>query len=161
MMTTLTYIQAAYLIFLGLWLGLAAFNNIVDRSTNRMLLRNMMSMKLIKEPPLMGQGMWNRAIDSQLAVNSLLWAIVVIQFLIVSMLLFAGLSIATHGLTSKTLDAAHIALGAFGALWAMFMAGGLWFGYWMKTWHLQLVHMLLIVFTLLGLLLLNTQPRAF
>jgi predicted small integral membrane protein len=160
-MTTLNYIQASYLILLGLWLGLAALNNVVDRGTNRMLLGNMLSMKLIKEPPLMGQGIWNRAIASQSIVHFLLWAIVIIQFLIVTLLLFAGWSIATLGLNTETLDAAHTALGAFGALWAMFMTGGLWFGYWMKTWHLQLVHMMLVVFTLLGFFLLNIQPRVF
>lgn len=158
-MSTFNYIQSGYLLFLGIWLALAAFNNVVDRGTNRLLLGNMLSMKLIKEPPLMGEGIWSRAISSPVFVCVLLWIIVCIQFCIAALLLFAGWRIAMHGLNAHTLDLANLALGVFGLLWAVFMTGGLWFGYWMKTWHLQLVHMLLIVFTLLGFLLLNIQPR--
>jgi predicted small integral membrane protein len=160
-MTALTYVQGGYLLFLGAWLGLAAFGNIVDRGTNRALLQTMLSMKLIKEPPVMGTGIWSRAVNTAAISNSLLWVIVIVQVLIALLLSWAGFAISTQGINSITLEMAHIALGLFGGLWAVFMTGGLWFGYWMKTWHLQLAHMFLMVFTLLGFLLLNMQPRVF
>lgn len=107
----------------------------------------------------MGSGIWPRAIERAAVCNLILWAIVFAQVCIALLLLRAGFAISTQGMNSTTLESAHIALGLFGGLWAGFMTGGLWFGYWMKTWHLQLVHMMLIVFTLLGFSLLNIQPR--
>jgi predicted small integral membrane protein len=153
--------QAGYLAFLALWLLIPAYNNIVDRGTNRTLLHAMLTQKPLREPPELGLGLRGRIIDSPAFVAALLWVIVVVEFVIIAMLALASWNIAVTGLNPATLSAANYALMAYGALWTFFMLGGLWFGYWIRTWHLQQVHLTLMVFTVLGLILLNMPVRTF
>ena len=157
-MNMLTFAKAAYLGWLGLWLCLAAWNNLVDAQTNRTLLGNLLRMKPLRDEPAMGHGLWHRTIDNEALIKALLFAIVLVEFVSAGLLLWAAAGIAYAGITVATLAAADLALTCFGALWCVFLTGGLWFGYWMKTWHVQQVHFTLVTLSLLGFVFVHLKP---
>lgn len=138
----------------SIWLTVAVVNNIVDRKTNVVLLQNMLSMKLLKADPLMGNGLESRSIENRFMVDALLTVVVVVQLIIIVLmwcgtLLYAyevwggssfggvhGLSIAIIGIMTSIM------------LWFFFLCGGLYFGYWIKTPHLQQTHLAVLIVSL-------------
>lgn len=157
--------RALLLAGLATWLMLAAFNNIIDAGTNRVLLGHMLSMDLLKADPSLGVGLAGRA-WSLAWVDVLLDAVIAVQLLIAAALWIAALSFAgaaRHADAARLARArgrAIVALSAFLLLWLWFACGGLWFGYWIKQGAVQSVHMTLILIALSALLYVQSQPIA-
>lgn len=162
------YISAAlalktlFLSGLSLWFTLAIFNNLTDPGTNIHLIGQMMRMDLIKEDPNMGNGLQWRAVNSTLVHKAFFSCVVLAQ--IVAVILLWRASIAFLGIAIDSTNAPALAraiylgnlgLGAFAAIWICFWSGGMWFGYWMKTPQIQLVHMMLLIMSIGGFLLVN------
>jgi hypothetical protein len=151
-------IKACLLIFLAIWLCLAATGNFLDAGTNRHLLGEMMRMSQLKDDPLLGKGLMRRAWMWPSAPKLVLVLVSVYEFGVATLLLRAGWYwLATPTEPGLALAASDQALLGFGALWCFFLLGGLWFGYWIKTPLLQQVHMTLLLLTLLCVLLMHAQ----
>jgi predicted small integral membrane protein len=144
---------------LAAWLTLAAANNIRDSGTNIHLLGTMMRMSLIEEDPAVGRGLLGRAVRSEGAPRFLLAAVIVVQVIVCVLLwwgtLLLGQVAAAGGDRDQARAVATLALTAFAALWFVFLIGGLWFGYWIKTPQVQQVHFTLLIVAILALLLVN------
>ena len=159
MLDPLLFIKPAITLSLAIWLSIACFNNIIDRRTNRILLSDMLSMKLIREDTKLGQGLLSRSWSNEKRVNNFLWLIVCIQALISLMLWISTtgliLSICHKICTTTALSIANFSLFLFTLLWVWFLCGGLWFGYWIKMGHVQIVHLLLFIVSLLSIIVIN------
>jgi len=154
-------LKPAILAGLALWLSIACANNVVDRKTNRLLLKNMFSMSLLQEDGFLGQGLLRRAWRAQNIEHKFLWGIVAVQICIVAslwtsvvLMILAGEN-PSYGIVALTVS--NWSLLAFMGLWFFFLCGGLWFGYWIKTPNVQMFHMLLLIITLLAMILINLQ----
>lgn len=150
--------QAACMVFWGLWLALAAFNSCVDSATNRTLLANMISMAEIKPGEALGQGLLSRAVRDPGTSSVMLKSIIVAQLLIALAMATAGGNFWVSGGDPASVRIAGYALLAFGSLWAFFLLGGLWFGYWIKTPQVQQVHFTLLLGSLLTFIVINFKP---
>jgi predicted small integral membrane protein len=146
---------------LAMWLSIACLNNIIDKNTNRHLIKNMLNMSLIKEDGVLGQGLLTRAwhkdhyakiilgivITAQAIISVLLWLggfeFLMLQFDITSVSIKTAMLISNYGLLS------------FMSLWLCFLCGGLWFGYWIKMGQVQIVHMTLLLISLLASIVIN------
>lgn len=145
--------RSAALIAIAVWLSIAVTNNRRDKSTNVLLLGTMFRMDLLRDEKILGQGLSDRRVEGDgLARAALAWVIRA-QFLIAFLLWgAAALSVGDWlGLSDPTLARAaiNVAIGAFFALWTTFLSGGLYFGYWIKTPHVQQVHFTLFMISLL------------
>lgn len=149
--------QGALLVFWGLWLALAALGHVLDGGTNRHLLAEMMRMTQLQQDPLLGKGLLHRAWPGESAPRVALYVIALVQFCIVALLLRAGWLWLTGADPQRALAAADLALSAFGAIWCFFLLGGLWFGYWIKTPLLQLVHLNLAALSLASLVFVHQR----
>lgn len=146
---------------LAAWLSLAVTNNIRDPATNRYLLGLMFRMDAIREDPNMGKGIERRASSDPGLPVRVLRAVVILQ-----LLLAVALWIATVFLALACFDvvdipvataAANLAIAGFMVLWALFLCGGMWFGYWMKMWQVQQVHLLLFIIAALAFLIVQVD----
>jgi predicted small integral membrane protein len=157
-MDSLLIIKVCLLAGLGVWLSIALTNNILDKETNRYLIREMLSMSLISADPNMGRGLLRRACHHPKRAAQLLTGIIIIQCAIVVLLWCAAcillISILWHPI-SFAIEFANIALLAFLLLWFGFLCGGLWYGYWIKTGHIQLAHFTLFIVSLLSIIIIN------
>lgn len=145
---------------LALWVGVACFNNIIDKATNRFLLGAMFAMQLLKEDGQLGQGLLRRSWENKKKrVNFLLWLIVGIQAVISLLLCISAsllfLSVFNSHYQSISILMANWSLLSFMGLWLGFLCGGLWFGYWIKMGHVQVVHLLLLIISLLAVDVVN------
>ncbi|WP_020679448.1 DUF2165 family protein [Marinobacterium rhizophilum] len=149
--------QTVILAGLGFWLLIAAINNRVDATTNIVNIRAMITLELLREEEIRGQGLLGRAIPGHWA-PTLLRGIVAIQLLTSVSLLIAAAwrlwALVDPAATPMASLTANAALTLFSGLWLGFLCGGLWFGYWIKQGAIQLVHLLLAL-TILALLLVN------
>lgn len=153
------------LLGLATWLSIAAFNNLTDPQTNRLLLGQTLSMNLVKTEPVLGSGLTWRAWSAEWS-PSLLYGVAVLQILISALLWRAAASYAVAAIRDNALAMvrarthATVALTFFLMLWLWFVCGGLWFGYWLKQGAIQSVHMTLILVTLASLLYVQVDPAS-
>ncbi|MFY0681439.1 MAG: DUF2165 family protein [Thalassovita sp.] len=145
--------RTAALLAISAWLTMAVLNNFKDRGTNVLLLGTMMRMDLLIEEDTLGQGLVHRRMAGEAPAQTALTWVLRAQVLIVVLLWMAGVFSAADwlGLMDETLAVAtiNVAIGCFFALWTLFMCGGLYFGYWIKTPHVQQVHFTLFIIGLL------------
>lgn len=145
--------RTAALLAIAAWLTIAVSNNRNDGETNVFLLGTMMRMDLLVDEKILGQGLVHRKkLGDALARTALKWVIRA-QLFIVALLWIAATFSALNwfGLLDDTLAIAaiNVSIGFFFALWTTFMCGGLYFGYWIKTHHVQQVHFTLFIIALL------------
>lgn len=145
---------------LSFYLTIAVINNIVDKGTNKFLLKQMFSMLLLENDPVLGKGLISRTIHSEKIPALLLYFISTIQVVISGALWYGAIQLiiaflhhTTH--LSYAIHCCTLALSCFMALWFFFWCGGLWFGYWIKTGQVQEVHMKLVIISILSLLFIN------
>ncbi len=155
-------LKTLFLSGLSLWFTLAIVNNLTDPGTNIHLIGQMMRMDLIKEDPNMGNGLQWRAVSATL-VHKIVFSCVVLAQIVAAILLWRA-SIAFLGITmdftnaptlARAIYLGNLGLGAFATIWICFWSGGMWFGYWMKMPQVQQVHMMLLVMSMCGFLLVN------
>jgi predicted small integral membrane protein len=143
---------------LAIWMTVAVLNNLTDRGTNIAHLETMLTMGLLVEDPVFGNGLEWRALPPGLA-SALLWFVSVAQVVVAVALWRATLAYASairgRCAASKAISRANVGLGLFLALWLVFLCGGLWFGYWMKQGPIQGVHLTLILVSLGAIILVN------
>lgn len=155
-------LKTLFLSGLSLWFTLAIVNNLTDPGTNIHLIGQMMGMNLLKDDPNMGKGLQWRAVSSR-SVHKMVFSCVVLAQIITVILLWkasmAFLGIALDFTNALPLVRANylgnLGLGAFASIWICFWVGGMWFGYWMKTPQIQQVHMMLLIMSMCGFLLVN------
>lgn len=144
---------------LALWLSIACVNNVLDRRTNQILLHRMFSMSLLQQDGVLGQRLLARAWTNPQRSVLALWCVVIVQAVISCWLWFAlilTVAAAWHFISPATARVqSEMAVMSFFSLWAFFLCGGLWFGYWIKMPLIQLTHLLLMFISLLVLLLLQ------
>ena len=145
--------RTAALLAISCWLSIAVVNNRRDRPTNWALLGGMLRQDLLRDEPVLGQGLADRRIEDPAFPKRLLSLVIGAQIVIATLLWLSTLFSALHwiGVVERTVAVAviNVAVGAFFALWTTFLCGGLWFGYWIKTWHVQQVHFTLFIVALL------------
>lgn len=145
--------RTAALVAIAAWLTIAVGNNRRDKPTNWLLLGAMVRQDLLKDEPVLGQGLKDRRIVDpgfpKLALRVVIAAQILIAILLWISALVSGLD--WFGIIDGVIATAatNVAVGAFFALWTTFLCGGLWFGYWIKTWHVQQVHFTLFIIALL------------
>jgi len=145
--------RTAALVAIATWLTIAVLNNWRDQPTNWALLGTMMRQDLLKDEPVLGQGLKHRRIEDPEFPKKTLKIIIGAQVLIAMLLWIAAIVSGLDWLGYVdgifAIATINIAVGAFFALWTIFLCGGLWFGYWIKTWHVQQVHFTLFIIALL------------
>ena len=145
--------RTAALIATAAWLTIGVTNNMRDGETNVLLLGTMMRMDLLKDEAVLGQGLIDRATTGDGRARAALRWVVRSQVLIAGLLWIAALlSLGDWiGIVEPILAVAaiNVGVGAFFALWTTFLCGGLWYGYWIKTSHVQQVHFTLFIISLL------------
>lgn len=152
--------HTALLLGLAIWMSLVVINNITDSSTNQYLIGQTLSMALVKDDSVMGNGLEWRALDPGQA-NVVLNLVVAIQLIIAALLWRAAICYLgmlgndAEAYRRRAYNSAIVALVAFCALWMGFLCGGLWFGYWMKQGAIQQVHFTLLLIGIGGLVLIN------
>jgi predicted small integral membrane protein len=152
--------HTSLLLGLAIWMSIVVINNITDSGTNQYLIGQMLSMVLIKDDPIMGNGLEWRAWNPSVA-TVVLNVVVVIQIGIAALLWRAStcylglLNNDTEINRQRAQNSAVVALVAFCELWIVFLCGGLWFGYWMKQGTIQQVHFTLFLVGIGGLILIN------
>lgn len=147
-----TNFELALLFGWALWLSIAVFNNIIDFDTNIFHLKNMLTMKLLQEDGILGQGLLWKSI-SQDGATYMLCCVIFAQILVCVLLwraafnyLLLRLGLRDNIIVAK--KAANLSLTAFLVLWMFFLCGGLWFGYWIKQGAIQSVHMTLVIISI-------------
>lgn len=144
--------------WLTLWLALITVNNITDFGTNENLIAQMFRMQPLVDDPVRGNGIEWRALPAGLAAPTLV-AVTVFEALIVALLarsLPAGYRLFRHGGDAHRFTRrANVGLVASLVLPAGFLAGGMWFGYWMFLGPVQQVHLTLLIIVVLVTTLVN------
>ncbi len=145
--------RTAGLLAVAAWLTLAVSNNRRDNGTNVLLMGTMFRMDLLKDEAVLGQGLMHRRVQGEgMARTALRWVIRA-QILIALLLWMAAIASGATWLgylDDISTDAMiNVAVGSFFALWTMFLCGGLYYGYWIKTPHVQQVHFTLFIIALL------------
>ncbi len=145
--------RTAALLAIAAWLTIAVANNRKDGETNVLLLGTMMRMDLLADEKVLGQGLIHRrATGEAMARSALNWVIRAQLLIVVSLWIAAAFSAADWlGVADEITAVAmiNLSIGLFFALWTVFMCGGLYFGYWIKTPHVQQVHFTLFIIGLL------------
>ncbi|MGQ0464591.1 MAG: DUF2165 family protein [Sporichthyaceae bacterium] len=147
---------------MAVWFSVVVLNNATDFRTNRGLVEATITMKAVIAEPGKGDGLEWRAMPGDLA-GPLFGAIVGYQVLIVASLWRAvGTGVrAVRGRADRALFVrrTNAALMLFLGLFFFFLAGGLWFAYWLALGPVQQVHLtLLIVGFLLAVLVNGVSP---
>ncbi len=159
MFNAVILIKISIIMGLGCWIGIACFNNIVDRATNRQLITRMLTMKLITVQDGLGVGLLSRAWKETKNVPYVLWFIVAVQLLLAMTFWLAGIflmvAIFNTALYPIALTIANIALCGFNCLWLGFLCGGLWYGYWIHMSPVQTTHFILLIVGLLTTFFIN------
>ncbi len=156
-------IQALPVLSAGIWLLLAAFNNLTDPGTNVRLLVRMMTMEDIRRDNDLGLGLLQRAISDTKFIPAFLKAIAYVQIVIAASLILSSL-----GLVASVMEVVwisrldilmitNLSIFSFFTLWAFFLIGGLWFGYWIKMGIVQNVHFVLILYSILLMIVVNLK----
>ncbi len=148
---------------LGLWLLLAATNNLLDRSTNTKLLYRMCSMEDIRKDQDLGVGLLSRSIESLSFVKSILLFGIFVEYIISIALVFSSMLIGAlaFGIEAIPRDVSilisGVALSAYMLLWFAFLISGLWFAYWIKLGEVQSVHFTLLIIAIASQILFHVS----
>jgi len=157
----LVLLKIELILGLGIWLLIAALNNLFDPKTNHHLISGMMKMTAIeKEVQPLGKGLLWRAFKKTNCVYTFLRVIACYQFLCA---LFLIISVASfcYGTffhlqsVAFDLELINTALVFFNAIWLFFLCGGLWFGYWIKFFPAQTTHFILLLTGITTAILIN------
>ncbi|MFD7657447.1 DUF2165 family protein [Actinosynnema sp. NPDC059797] len=144
--------------WLTVWLGLITLNNITDFGTNEALIRQMFEMRPLLEDPVRGNGLEWRALPGGLAAAALVGVILYEAFIVVLLArsLPAGVrALRGAGRPQEFTRRANRGLAAALVLPAGFLAGGMWFGYWLFMGQVQQVHLTLLIIVSLVAVLVN------
>lgn len=159
MFNSIIVLKISIILGLSCWMGIACFNNIVDRATNRQLITNMLTMKLIATHNELGVGLLSRAWKDNKKVPLILWLIVGVQLLLAITFLLATvffmIAIVNTNVYPTALTITNFALCGFNSLWLCFLCGGLWYGYWIHMSPVQTTHFILLIVGLLTTLFIN------
>jgi predicted small integral membrane protein len=154
----LALVKLIALSWLTVWLGFIAFNNITDFRTNRSLISQMFQMNELKTAPVRGRGLTWRALPDSLASPTLV-GVIVFELVIVALLaraLPAALRHYRFGTDATVfLKRANLALAAALGLPSLFLAGGMWFGYWLFMGPVQQVHLTLLIIVVVVTVMVN------
>lgn len=147
---------------MALWFSVVVLNNATDFRTNSRLIEATITMKAVIAEPGKGDGLEWRAMPAGLA-GPLFVAIIAYQVVTVALLWRAvatGVRVVRAGLDRALfVRHANAALMFFLGLFFFFLAGGLWFAYWLALGPVQQVHLtLLIVGVLLAVLVNLVSP---
>lgn len=142
----------------ALWFSVVVLNNATDFRTNRALIEATITMKAVIAEPGRGDGLEWRAMPAGLA-GPLFVAIIAYQVVTVALLWRAvatGVRV-VRSARDRTLFVRHAnqALMFFLGLFFFFLAGGLWFAYWLALGPVQQVHLTLLIVGLLLAVLVN------
>ncbi len=145
---------------LASWMTIAVFNNITDQETNLFNLETMLTMRLLIENDILGNGLEWRALSAG-AAPFVLFCVIGWQLATAAALWWSALAQLRALIGATDPDAAslaaNVALSMFTAMWLVFLCGGLWFGYWMKQGPIQGVHLALLIVSLGSMIFVN-QP---
>nr|WP_281168881.1 DUF2165 family protein [Salipiger mucosus] len=145
---------------LAAWMTIAVLNNLTDQGTNLANLETMLTMRLLSEDQVLGNGLEWRAWGSG-STASVLYCVIAWQLATAAALWWGAAAhlraLLGNGGTGEAATAASIALSMFAAMWLVFLCGGLWFGYWIKQGPIQGVHFTLLILSVVCMLLVN-QP---
>lgn len=154
-----------FVVSLGLWLFIAACNNLVDPETNIELINRMLTMTAIHEDLDLGLGLRDRAIVQPSKTRLLLKLVAIYQLTVAILLILSGSILGGIGFGIELLSLATaiklstISVLFYASLWVGFLLGGMWFGYWIKMGRVQIVHFILLILSLLVMILVN-MPNA-
>lgn len=155
-------IRLIALTWLTVWLSLITLNNITDFGTNQALIRQMFEMRPLIEDPVRGNGLEWRALPGVLATPTLI-GVTLYEIVIVALLARAlptGYRLLRHGGDpSRFTTRANVGLAAALILPTAFLAGGMWFGYWMFLGPVQQVHLTLLIVVVIAAILINLPDR--
>ncbi len=121
----LSILTAAVVAGLAAWLSLALANNVLDFSTNRHLLSNVMTMAELKADGQLGHGRLRRAVGGVTYPALILKVVIAAQGLIASLLWRGAWHLALSGDRHFAVGAANLGLAGFMDLWLWFLTGGL------------------------------------
>lgn len=146
---------------LAAWMTVAVLNNITDQGTNLANLETMLTMRLLSEDQVLGNGLEWRAWTAGAAAPPALYCVIAWQLATAAALWWGAVThvraFLGNGETSEAAMAANIGLSMFAAMWLVFLCGGLWFGYWIKQGPIQGVHFTLLILSVACMMLVN-QP---
>ncbi|MFG3342869.1 DUF2165 family protein [Glycomyces sp. NPDC048151] len=158
--TGILLFQTLILTWAAAWLTLVVTNNINDFGTNRSLIAGMLTMDELAADDVFGNGIEWRAMPEGLAVPALI-GVIAYQLLSI-VLLWRGAVFAIKtlvrrepALAAPALRAANLGLTALAGLFAVFLCGGMWFGYWMKMGPVQMVHLTGLIISILAVIVVN------
>lgn len=160
-MSTALFPAAVMLGSMAVWLSFAVANNIRDPGTNIHLLGVMFRMELLDGDERLAHGLRQRAIFDPEFPRKVLRVVVAVQLITAFGLWLAagllGLACLSVVLPANAKSVAEISVALFMILWTGFLCGGMWFGYWMKMWHVQQVHFTLFSIGAVAFLLLKVS----
>jgi predicted small integral membrane protein len=159
---TLLWIKTLLVGGLAGYLTLIVLNNVTDPLTNSAAVGRMMTMRELKEDPLLGRGVVWRAIDSGLVHRAAYRLVIVVQVAAAGllwralvMLVHAGLDGWAAADARPGIAAANLGLLVLVALALAFILTGLWFSYWVKMAPVQQAHTTLLFLSLLSVIIVN------
>ncbi|QRY77375.1 DUF2165 family protein [Pseudomonas sp. PDNC002] len=155
--TSLMIFQAVHALGFSLWLSIALINNLHTFAGSAGAVGATMAMVPLRQAPPIETPMLARALTSP-ALHRLALALIVALQGIAVLAAWTGCYFLLLGAGPEAarpwLNLASSAALAF--LFAMLL-GGLWFGYWIRQEGLQLTHLVLVVWVLLGFVILNVR----
>lgn len=146
-----------FLLGLSVWMTLITLNNINDSGTNTLFIKQMLNMSLFDKESGIGTNLLWRSMNTYWLPSAMLWAVVAYETVIDIAMWRAVVKCLRHLLKNeeineKTRASINIALTIFMGLFLMFICGGMWFGYWMHQGPFQMVHVMGIILSMLGLI---------
>jgi len=162
---TLDIAKLLYIYGFALWITIITFNNINDPGTNIFFLNNMLEMNNFDlKKSVVGEGLLWRSLKLPYLATFMLWFIIAIELIIDYLMWRAFFSLLKDILAKKpasieTIDKVNIAFCWMLGLFASFITGGMWFGYWIHMGAFQMVHLTGIIMSVLGLILFNFQKK--
>ncbi|CAM2827203.1 Predicted small integral membrane protein [Pseudomonas gessardii] len=155
--TSLLIFQTVLILGFGLWLSLALINNLHAFAGSAGAVGATMSMAPLREHPPIGTPLLVRAVQSA-TLHRLALALIILLQAGAVLTVWIGCYALLWG---TGLEAArpwlNLALSAALGFVMLMLLAGLWFGYWIRQEGLQLTHLLLVVWMLLGFVVLNLR----
>jgi predicted small integral membrane protein len=159
---SLLWIKALLVGGYATYLTLFVLNNVTDPVTNSGAIEPMMTMRGLKEDPLLGRGVVWRAIDSPFIHRAAYRIVIAIQAVAAVLLWRATVMLVEAGTRGYRASDVHSAVGAanlgmlvFVGLAFAFMLTGLWFMYWVKMGPVEQAHTTLLFIALFGVIIIN------
>lgn len=155
--TSLMIFQAIHFLGFSLWLSIALINNLHAFASSAGAVGATMSMAPLRQPPEIDIPLRVRALPSP-ALHRLALSVVILLQVVAVLTAWVGCYHVLAGAGPEVARAwLNLALSAALAFLFAMLLGGLWFGYWIRQEGLQLTHLVLIVWVLLGFVLLNMR----